>query len=431
MKFFVQNPSNYKLWRYYRASLIKPILDKFRDNAHIEDLNPTFWLHYRNFKHNNALCIDNGNTLNYLVREIQKTPDFDIPVDLLCITVKYPSSKVSLGLVDLSVISPQGSGYIYNMFAHYRRVVNPNTPINIDIVDNNLGMETFKYNKNAAFSNLEYILLDTARMIAKVELLGTPSVSYADVYKYVKYIIKFYHLSFVGKTYSINQVKQLNAFINAIKQVQLPHPSNPDYINALKSFHNRIKEVDRGSLQCLSMWFDNNGLLKVITNNMNGGDGFVHLNNNKLNLQVSKTKKNVNSLQSQQVINKQPNVQVSPTIKMNVQKFLDQNNSTNVSIYGSDWTIDENSKKAIIVNIDNSNIYDNITYIWSAFTNELQEIYELITIKQKAGRISTIKTLEKRKTKTNVRKHFVVKKTTDKSKINIGKKERLNLSTPL
>ena len=329
LKFFVKNPSNYRLWRYYRASLIKPILDKFRNNAHIEDLNPTFWLHYRNFKHNNALRIDNDNTLNYLVQEIQKTQDFDIPVDLLCITVKYPSSKVSLGLIDMSVISPQGSGYVYNMFAHYRGVVNPNTPINIDIVDNNLGMETFKYNKNATFSSLEYILLDTVRMIAKVELLGTPGVSYGDVYKYVKYIIKFYHLSFVGKTYSINQVKQLNAFINAIKQVQLPHPSNPGYINALKSFHNRIKEVDRRSLQFLSTWFDNNGLLKVITNNMNGGDGFVylkHLNNNKLNVQVSKTKENINSFQSQQVINKQPNVQVSSTIKMNVQNFLDHNN---------------------------------------------------------------------------------------------------------
>jgi len=395
IKFFVDNPYTYTHWRSYRADLLADVYHRFRSLASNAGLNPTISINYRNATYDKAIVIDSEEKLQYIVSELKNATGFQSPVDLLCLTVRYPSSNgdVSLGLVDLSVVCPQESGYVYNMFANFRQAKDSDLSINQTIVDNNIELYKLDPEGYAVYSSYEYILLDTIRMIAKVEMLSMPGnhVSYADVYKYTKYVIKFYHLLFTRDYIRYNfHALHLESFMKSIEKVKLPSPANfGEFTSTLTDFHNTIKMADRSSgIHGITKWLENSRILDVVTmrgggNSTNVGVSMTNIpkfNNVALkpifrpnNTALSLSKKQTNTANSQ---------------TSTIAKFFQTDKSKKANDlywYDPDWMVDrpptklfgstrQNSRNTTQP-FDDQDIFQKLDKLWASFKKQLKLIH--------------------------------------------------------
>ena len=384
IKFFVDNPYAYTHWRSYRADLLADVFHRFRSLASNAGLNPIISIKYRNATYDKAIVIDNEEKLQYMVGELKNMTGFQIPVDLLCLTVKYPSSNgyVSLGLVDFSVVSPQESGYVYNMFANFREAKDSNLSINRSIVDNNIELYKLDQEGYAVYSSYEYILLDTIRMIAKVEMLALPGnhVRYGDVYKYTKYVIKFYHLLFSKEYVRYNfHAQHLESFMKSIEKVKLPSPRNfGEFTSTLTDFHNMIKNADKSSgIYGITKWLDNSKVLDVVTKSGGG---------NSTNVGLSMTYPKLNNATFKTI----PASRLNQTNTVNSQTSMiarffqtDKSKKTNeLYWYDPDWTVDSPKTKefgSTRLNrnnatplVDDQDIFKQIEKMWENFKKDLR-----------------------------------------------------------
>jgi hypothetical protein len=176
----------------------------------------------------------------YIYNELHRIIEYNFQptVDLLALTVDYviDNKIVMYGLLDISITTEKFYSPGFNLYykSLLPRVIKP------ELIDNYVELYDNK-------SSYRYLLLDTVNMIRKVELLNEPNyfTSIHDIYKYIKYLRKFYHLLLLHND-SQNYIKQLGLFLEKINSSEFPDPFTyyENYKSQIIVFHKAIKQAD-------------------------------------------------------------------------------------------------------------------------------------------------------------------------------------------
>lgn len=284
LKFFVRDPDRFKQWRALRVKMVNFMRKRWLVFAQT-------LLHENVITDRRIMLIYHGETHDItedhrverdgkLKREFKvwlenkNQQPFDAPVDLMCIIVKYlvNGQTVQTGLMDLSIVSPKYAAYVYNMYAEYHLLQSPELVIDRSRIDSNVQM--FRLKGMTTYSSYEYIMMDTARMLAKVEFVIQKrfnEVSIADVYKYIKYLRKFYQLAAIHM--SVKKLHKLSSIINQLQVAKIVDAHDPRYATELTELHTAIKDADvRLKLNVLSKWLNERTLPALtMSHHMAGG----------------------------------------------------------------------------------------------------------------------------------------------------------------
>lgn len=342
-------------WKKMRIDLLLLIYSKFMEFSKetLEtqyNLSASVWIRYQGLQKvrtKNTLTQTLGPTLNNVIKlqqnngnseqkiqnaknvtKIKNVNDFYPPVDLVSLCVQYtfksnPDEIISMGLIDAAAMTQEYTPHVFNMFRAYKTLTENNLLINDQFIDNNIEMyKILPENSFAVFESYTFILLDTSRMIAKVELLKLQmkqdellqrkevllqqhvsqqeqqelfeiqqklstfpyipenTITWSDTYKYVKYIRKFYHLIYakrISKAYRTGDLekfiknKNLANYINNLENL-----TTPDDEYAIILLHDLLLESEKDSkINALSKWIKNDKVFPAISM-YGGGNSAIH-----------------------------------------------------------------------------------------------------------------------------------------------------------
>lgn len=160
-----------------------------------------------------------AQTVNYDgIRNELLTSAFTPDVDLFTLCVNYDDGETS-PIVDFSIISQEYYSYAYTQFPRYRKAAHDVEMFaNYEFVDGVL--ETIANGGVAHYASYQYLVVDTLKMIAIVDLFEQrhPGVTVAAVYKYVNYVLKYIHLMLLKKVDNV-LVQKYKEYIAVLKSL--------------------------------------------------------------------------------------------------------------------------------------------------------------------------------------------------------------------
>jgi len=200
--------------------------------------------------------IHSGQTHYDSVEKLTSTINTDIyAIDLCSLTVTYSfdnSQRVRFGLIDTTfyIKSLMIESDFVKQFDMYRDVTHPRILDATNIIGTNQTCTvTSQKHKCMYIANPLHILLDTVRMISKVEPLDDTTGSIVkprrgDYYKYIKYVIKFLQLLQIQEFanaagingYTQQDLDMLNKMMLTLAEYMDPEPSVEDLIRVHKTF---------------------------------------------------------------------------------------------------------------------------------------------------------------------------------------------------
>lgn len=249
-KFIVRSSNTIGIWRPLRAACVRDLL-----YMTVEYLKTTRIV-------TEGMRIELAITWNFTTTKITASSDiedvyqrmsapshFVQPVDLCMIKLKYydlARNKVVLnsGFIDVSVTTYDKCYYTYTLWQRYMEIKSPYLDFE-NVADAAVEMDSI--DGRVFYASFYYCLVDTLRMISYAFALvrGNSNVVVNDVYKTVKYVIKYIHLNIVelskpqfAQDYASKR-QTLVGFANKLTSLK----TVLDRHIGRSSFHDTLKEV--------------------------------------------------------------------------------------------------------------------------------------------------------------------------------------------